>query len=149
MLKHYYRLVYWKRRIGRALGWHRRPGTGAGAGSGSASGPRRGTPSTGGMRGVSRGLGWRDGRVRRLVQRVRPLLVFVVLVLIVVLASALLGWRDDTFGAGHREGGVTVQPSGGAGAEAGGGVFTVSCGPRDGACAVRRGGEGGSVAGVG
>ncbi|WP_438488288.1 hypothetical protein [Streptomyces sp. S186] len=129
MLKHYYRLVYWKRRIGRALGWRRRPGTGR-----VRCGP-----------GASRGSGWRDGRVRRLMERARPLLVFVVLVLIVVLASALLGWRDDTFGAGHREGGVTVRPSGGVGT----GVFTVSCRSRDGACAVRGGGAEGAVAGVG
>ncbi|MFI1201726.1 hypothetical protein ACH4VR_20125 [Streptomyces sp. NPDC020883] len=129
MLKHYYRLVYWKRRIGRTLGWRRRSGTG----------PRTGTKPG------DRGPGRRDGRLRRTMERVRPLLVFVVLVLIVVLASALLGWRDDTFGAGHREGGVTVRPSGGGGT----GVVTVSCGPRDGACAVRGGATERAVAGVG
>ncbi|GGU53009.1 hypothetical protein GCM10010211_17020 [Streptomyces albospinus] len=51
--------------------------------------------------------------MRQLARRARPLLVFAVMVLIVVMASALLGWRDDTFGAGPREGGATVvQPSG-------------------------------------
>ncbi|AJC58816.1 hypothetical protein GZL_06246 [Streptomyces sp. 769] len=53
--------------------------------------------------------------MRQLLVRARPLLIFVVLVLIVVVASALLGWRDDTFGAGHREGGAGVRPAGGAG----------------------------------
>ncbi|MFE7297436.1 hypothetical protein [Streptomyces sp. NPDC057579] len=120
MLKHYYRLVYWKRRIGRALGWHRRPATVRGPGVGP------------GGRGAYRGPGRRTGRVRQLLVRARPLLIFAVLVLIAVVASALLGWRDDTFGAGHREGGATVQPSGGAGR----GVVTVSCEPRGAVCAV-------------
>ncbi|MEW1656534.1 hypothetical protein [Streptomyces sp. NPDC093707] len=122
MLKHYYRLVYWKRRIGRALGWRRRPGTGTDAATG------RGAAGT---RGAYRGNGRRSGRVRRWLVRARPLLLFMVLLLIVVVVSALLGWRDDTFGAGHQEGGSTVHPSGTAHE-----VITASCVPRNGACAV-------------
>ncbi|MER7990198.1 hypothetical protein ABTY53_32105 [Streptomyces noursei] len=120
MLKHYYRLVYWKRRIARALGWHRRPTADRG-------------PATG-TRGADRGAGSRTRRVRRLLARARPLLLFAVLVLIVVVASALLGWRDDTFGAGHREGGATVRSTGGAGQ----GVVTVSCAPHGAVCAPGR-----------
>ncbi|KUL38774.1 hypothetical protein ADL22_17255 [Streptomyces sp. NRRL F-4489] len=117
MLKHYYRLVYWKRRIARALGLRRAPGTAAGAGPrGAYRGPGRRTP----------------GRVRQLAVRARPLLLFLVLVLIAVVASALLGWRDDTFGAGPREGGVTVGPVGGA--AHGGSV--APCEPGDRECAV-------------
>ncbi|PNE42070.1 MULTISPECIES: hypothetical protein [Streptomyces] len=129
MLKHYYRLVYWKRRIARALGRHRGPGTRTRAGTvpGRAAGGRT----------ANRG----PGRVRQLLVRARPLLIFVVLVLIVVVASALLGWRDDTFGAGHREGGAGVRPAGGAGQ----GAITVSCAPRGGAC----GGPGGGPPGAG
>ncbi|MCZ0995656.1 hypothetical protein O1L44_24850 [Streptomyces noursei] len=66
--------------------------------------------------------------MRQLLVRARPLLIFVVLVLIVVVASALLGWRDDTFGAGHREGG--------AGGGTGQSEITVSCEPR---CGGREG----------
>ncbi|ANZ19060.1 membrane protein [Streptomyces noursei ATCC 11455] len=122
MLKHYYRLVYWKRRIARALGRHRGPGTRTRAGTV----PGRGA----GGRTANRG----PGRVRQLLVRARPLLIFVVLVLIVVVASALLGWRDDTFGAGHREGG--------AGGGTGQSEITVSCEPR---C----GGPGGGLPGAG
>ncbi|WP_201304839.1 hypothetical protein [Streptomyces sp. GS7] len=94
MLKLYYRLVYWKRRLGRALGV-RRTGTVPGPRAAYGAAPRR------------------SARVRQLALRARPLLVFAVMVLIVVVASALLGWRDDTFGAGPREGGTTVvRPSG-------------------------------------
>ncbi|WP_043264110.1 hypothetical protein [Streptomyces sp. CT34] len=117
MLKLYYRLVYWKRRLGRALGV---PRTGAAR---TVPGPRTayGTASR------------RTGRVRQLARRARPLLVFAVMVLIVVVASALLGWRDDTFGAGPREGGTTVvQPSG----ELGRGGPSSGCDRPDTACAV-------------
>ncbi|GAA2692785.1 hypothetical protein [Streptomyces lunalinharesii] len=117
MLKHYYRLVYWKRRIARALGWHRRPT--ADRGTGAAAGGRGGP---------------RTRRVRRLLVRARPLVLFAVLVLIVVVASALLGWRDDTFGADHREGGATVRSTGGVGQ----GVVTVSCRPHGAGCAPGR-----------
>lgn len=80
MLKHYYRLVYWKRRMGRALGSSGRgPGLGPGRGPGRVPG-----------RGVRRG--------RQLVASARPLLVFGVLVAIVVAASALAGSGYDTFG---------------------------------------------------
>ncbi|MGW5119782.1 hypothetical protein ACWEQ8_30725 [Streptomyces noursei] len=120
MLKHYYRLVYWKRRIARALGWHRS----ATAGRGMAAGTR----------GADRGAGSRTRRVRRRLARARPLLLFAVLVLIVVVASALLGWRDDTFGADHREGGATVRSTGGAGQ----GVVMVSCAPHGAVCAPGR-----------
>ncbi|MFF2813638.1 hypothetical protein ACFVT2_42050 [Streptomyces sp. NPDC058000] len=78
--------------------------------------------------------------MRQLLVRARPLLLFVVLVLIAVVASALLGWRDDTFGAGHREGGATFQPSGGAGR----GTISVSCEPRGAVCAVPGGGAPGA-----
>ncbi|AKA03647.1 hypothetical protein ACFU90_30425 [Streptomyces noursei] len=124
MLKHYYRLVYWKRRIARALGWHR-PAT---AGRGTAAGTR----------GADRGAGSRTRRVRSRLARARPLLLFAVLVLIVVVASALLGWRDDTFGADHREGGATVRSTGGAGQ----GVVMVSCAPHGAVCAPGREGPG-------
>ncbi|MFK0296174.1 hypothetical protein ACIQU6_37655 [Streptomyces sp. NPDC090442] len=100
MLKHYYRLVYWKRRIARAWGRNRRPGATPGTGAGARAGYR--------------GNGRRSARLRQRLVRARPLLLFAVLVLIVVVASALLGWRDDTFGAGRHEGGggtLTVRPS--------------------------------------
>ncbi|MCK7623477.1 hypothetical protein MUU72_10290 [Streptomyces sp. RS10V-4] len=116
MLKHYYRLVYWKRRIARALGRRRGPGA-AGAGG----------------REAYRGGGRAPGRVRRFAVRVRPLLLFLVMVLIAVVASALLGWRDDTFGAGPREGGVvTVRPAG----DAARGGSVAPCAPGDRVCAV-------------
>ena len=101
MLKHYYRLVYWKRRIARAWGHNRRPGATPGTGPGA------------GARAGYRGNGRRLARLRQRLVRARPLLLFAVLVLIVVVASALLGWRDDTFGAGRHEGGgwtMTVRP---------------------------------------
>ncbi|MEU9119336.1 hypothetical protein AB0C96_05655 [Streptomyces sp. NPDC048506] len=68
VLKHYYRLVYWKRRIGRALG-------------GSGRGPRPGRR-----------------RTRQLAYEARPLLVFAVIVAIVVAASALAGVGYDDVG---------------------------------------------------
>ncbi|GCB90914.1 hypothetical protein [Streptomyces noursei] len=123
MLKHYYRLVYWKRRIARALGWHRPATAGRGTAAGPAGGPRAGS---------------RTRRVRSRLARARPLLLFAVLVLIVVVASALLGWRDDTFGADHREGGATVRSTGGAGQ----GVVMVSCAPHGAVCAPGREGPG-------
>ncbi|WP_274915979.1 hypothetical protein [Streptomyces sp. WZ-12] len=140
MLKHYYRLVYWKRRIARALGRNRRPGATPGTGMGA------------GARAGYRGNGRRSARLRQRLVRARPLLLFAVLVLIVVVASALLGWRDDTFGAGRHEGGggtLTVrpsiaQPSAGE-PSAGGRVITVSCEPRGGrACGVGGGGAPGN-----
>ncbi|MEU9110570.1 hypothetical protein AB0D04_01915 [Streptomyces sp. NPDC048483] len=94
MLKHYYRLVYWKRRITWALGW-RSGGQGAGL---------RSHPRTYGRRAPRRG--------RQLVHGARPLLVFGVLVAIVVALSALsalLAWADDPFGP---EGLGVGQPAG-------------------------------------
>ncbi|MFE0377967.1 hypothetical protein ACFW1M_20820 [Streptomyces inhibens] len=81
MLKHYYRLVYWKRRITRALGWRR--------------GIRADSP---GAYGRGPGAGRRPGRARQLVYSARPLLVFGVLVAIVVAASAVAGGGYDDFG---------------------------------------------------
>ena len=64
MLKVYYRLVYWRRRLGRAvlrLGPVRRPSQ------------------------------YRAG-ARRWLPQMRPLLVFAVMVSIVLVVSAVLGW---------------------------------------------------------
>ncbi|AJT67485.3 hypothetical protein T261_5869 [Streptomyces lydicus] len=70
VLKFYYRLVYWRRRIARAVGWR----TGG-------RGPRRG-------RGRGRSFG------REFVYRARPLLVFGVLVAIAVALSAMFAWAQ-------------------------------------------------------
>ncbi|MER6310096.1 hypothetical protein ACWCXK_29540 [Streptomyces sp. NPDC001739] len=81
VLKHYYRLVYWKRRISRSLGWRRGMGPGA-------LGPRRPRRRTG------RG----PGRTRQLLYGARPFLVFGALVALVVMASALVAGGYDDFG---------------------------------------------------
>ncbi|MEU9498084.1 hypothetical protein [Streptomyces sp. NPDC048196] len=81
MLKHYYRLVYWKRRISRSLGWRRGMGPGA-------LGPRRPQPRTG------RG----SGRGRQLLYRARPFLIFGALVALVVMASALVAGGYEEVG---------------------------------------------------
>ncbi|MFJ9853029.1 hypothetical protein [Streptomyces sp. NPDC101150] len=79
MLKHYYRLVYWKRRIAWALGL-RSGGRGAG------------------LRAHPRASGRGAGRGRQFVYHARPLLVFGALVAIVVTLSALIAWVDDPLG---------------------------------------------------
>ncbi|MFI9046205.1 hypothetical protein [Streptomyces sp. NPDC053427] len=79
MLKHYYRLVYWKRRVTWALGL-RSGGRGAGL---------RAHPRASG-RGSARGRQW--------AYHARPLLVFGVLVAIVVALSAMVAWVDHPLG---------------------------------------------------
>ncbi|MEU4684388.1 hypothetical protein [Streptomyces xinghaiensis] len=73
MLKLYYRLVYWKRRAGRAAG-RRRP-------------PARQRYAAGGL------------RVR--IHRLRPLWVFAAIVAVVLVASAVVGeWTRPEYGTG-------------------------------------------------
>jgi len=76
-MKHFYRLVYWKRRL---LGAGRRS-------RGGAYEPLYGSPYGGGS---SRGAE-RRARARRIGERARPLLVFAAIVGIVLAASALFG----------------------------------------------------------
>ncbi|WP_157879869.1 hypothetical protein [Streptomyces natalensis] len=90
VLKHYYRLVYWKRRIGWALGWR-------GAGQGA------------GLRGHPRGRGRGARRIGRFASRAWPFVMFGLLVAVVVALSALLASAQDPFGMGEL--GVR-QPSG-------------------------------------
>ncbi len=79
VLKHYYRLVYWKRRISRSLGWRRGMGPGA-------LGPQRRRTR----------VGRSPGRSRQLLYGARPFLIFGALVALVVVASALVagGYED-------------------------------------------------------
>ncbi|GAB7033872.1 hypothetical protein JCM4914_53330 [Streptomyces platensis subsp. malvinus] len=89
VLKHYYRMVYWKRRISRSLGWRRGMGPGA-------LGPQRQRTRTG--RGA--------GRSRRLLYGARPFLIFGALVALVVVASALVAGGYDGVGWAVMSGGV-------------------------------------------
>ncbi|MFD8543778.1 hypothetical protein [Streptomyces sp. NPDC059649] len=89
VLKHYYRLVYWKRRISRSLGWRRGMGPGA-------LGPQRRRTRTG--RGPRRG--------RQLLYGARPFLIFGALVALVVAASALVAGGYEDVGWAVMSGGV-------------------------------------------